>query len=82
MNLSSYLPTKHAGMYEMLGILSLTSENPQTKKANFLTNSLTKIRLWNRADVLLYDYFNKTFWNQIKKLGSAFKADVVSKILQ
>ena len=35
-----------------------------------------KIRQWNRADVLLYNYFNRTFWNKVKKLGNAFWTDV------
>ena len=35
-----------------------------------------KVRQWNRADVLLYDYFNRTFWKKVEKLGSTFWSDV------
>ena len=54
----------------------LNQRKSADKEDKFSNELVEKIRLWNRADVLLYDYFNKTFWNQIKKLGSAFKADV------
>ena len=54
----------------------LNQRKSADKEDKFSNELVEKIRMWNRADVLLYDYFNKTFWNQIKKLGSVFKADV------
>ena len=36
-----------------------------------------KIRAWNKADVLLYDHFNKTFWEKIKQHGRGFYKDLV-----
>ena len=35
-----------------------------------------KIRDWNRADVLLYEHFNKTFWEKIKQHGPDFHKDL------
>lgn len=35
-----------------------------------------KIRAWNAADVLLYEYFNQTFWQKIESHGVAFYRDL------
>ena len=35
-----------------------------------------RIRAWNRADVLLYEHFNKTFWEKIKQHGHGFYKDL------
>ena len=35
-----------------------------------------RIRVWNRADVLLYEHFNKTFWEKIKQHGPSFYKDL------
>ncbi|XP_078380141.1 galactosylceramide sulfotransferase-like [Oculina patagonica] len=45
-------------------------------KTNLSEELAQKIRQWNRADVLLYNHFNRTFWNKVEKLGSAFWTDV------
>ena len=49
------------------------SSDVKTKLSHELVQ---KIRQWNKADVLLYDYFNSTFWKKVEKLGSAFWIDV------
>lgn len=37
---------------------------------NFISAQLRRrIRNWNRADALLYEHFNKTFWEKIKRHG-------------
>ena len=28
-----------------------------------------KIKAWNKADVKLYDHFNKTFWKRVEAFG-------------
>ena len=33
-------------------------------------------RLWNKADVLLFNYFNATFWKKVQKKGSGFYEDL------
>lgn len=45
-------------------------------RTNLSDELVQKIRQWNRADELLYDYFNRTFWNKVEKIGSAFWTDV------
>lgn len=35
-----------------------------------------RIKEWNRADVMLYEYFNKTFWKKVEKYGKLFWKDV------
>jgi len=49
------------------------SSDVKTKLSDELVQ---KIRQWNKADVLLYDYFNRTFWKKVEKLGNAFWSDV------
>ena len=49
------------------------SPDVKTKLSNQLVQKIGK---WNRADVLLYDYFNRTFWKKVEKLGTAFWSDV------
>lgn len=44
---------------------------------NFISAQLRRrIRNWNRADVLLYEHFNKTFWEKIKRHGRGFYEDL------
>ena len=31
---------------------------------------------WNKADAMLYDYFNKTLWRKIKAYGASFSDDL------
>ncbi|XP_012555650.1 galactose-3-O-sulfotransferase 4 isoform X2 [Hydra vulgaris] len=44
------------------------------------TNNLEKTKSralnWNKMDVAIYDYFNKTFWKKIKNSGTSFQQDV------
>ncbi|XP_077977820.1 galactosylceramide sulfotransferase-like [Glandiceps talaboti] len=35
-----------------------------------------KIREFNKADVLLYDHFNKTLWQKIREYGPSFQSDL------
>ena len=54
----------------------LNQRRSSDKHANLSDELVAKIRQWNRADVMLYDYFNRTFWNRVKRLGKEFGADV------
>lgn len=49
------------------------SSDANTNISNELAH---KIRQWNRADMLLYDYFNRTFWNKVEKFGKMFWINV------
>ena len=56
-------------------------QNAQTKSSSIdkeIPSNLSKqILEWNRADYLLYQHFNKTFWNRVEKHGPDFWQDVV-----
>ena len=46
-------------------------------KRNKLTKKVRrKILAWNRADVLLYNYFNRTLWRKIEEYGPGFSDDL------
>lgn len=49
------------------------SSDVKTKLSDELVQT---IRQWNKTDVLLYDYFNSTFWKKVEELGKAFWSDV------
>ena len=34
------------------------------------------IRQWNKADVLLFNYFNETFWREFRMEGPGFLGDL------
>ncbi|XP_065671296.1 galactose-3-O-sulfotransferase 4 isoform X3 [Hydra vulgaris] len=44
--------------------------------SNNLEKSKTRALNWNKMDVAIYDYFNKTFWKKIKNSGISFQQDV------
>lgn len=54
----------------------------QRKSGNNTSNKVLSQRLkhmirdWNRADVLLYEHFNKTFWEKITQHGEGFYKDL------
>lgn len=54
----------------------LNQRKSSDANTNLSEELVQKIRQWNRADVLLYNYFNRTFWNKIEKLGNMFWIDV------
>ena len=35
-----------------------------------------QVRKWNAGDVMLYDYFNRTFWEKVRNYGSTFEQDL------
>jgi len=54
----------------------LNQRRPSNLQTIFSVELVGKIQQWNQADVVLYDYFNRTFWNQVEKLGKEFRYDV------
>lgn len=51
-------------------------QNQRLKHLNLTENAKDRIRTWNRADHLLYQYFNKTFWKKIENYGPMFWQEV------
>lgn len=46
------------------------------EKPKLSVELVNAIKKFNNADVMLYDYFNKTFWDKIKEKGSSFWEDL------
>ena len=57
-------------LYIKLGVRSGSHRYPLTEGA------AEKIKVWNAGDVMLYDYFNRTFWQQVRAYGSTFSHDL------
>lgn len=54
----------------------LNQRRSSDMETNLSDELVGKIRQWSHADVMLYDYFNRTFWNQVEKLGRELRTDV------
>ena len=53
------------------------NERLDKEKARRLSESVQEnIKRWNKADVLLFDHFNKTFWSKVKNEGPSFYEDL------
>ena len=46
------------------------------KKINSEKEVEKNILTWNRADAILYDHFNKTFWSKVREAGSTFDEEL------
>ncbi|XP_030834103.1 galactosylceramide sulfotransferase-like [Strongylocentrotus purpuratus] len=57
-------------LYIKLGVRSGSHRYPLTAGA------VEKIKVWNAGDVMLYDYFNRTFWQKVRAYGSTFSHDL------
>ena len=60
--------------WQMEDILYLKLNERQDKeKDTVLTDNVREnVKRWNKADVLLFEYFNKSFWKKIEKEGESF----------
>ncbi|XP_072017511.1 galactosylceramide sulfotransferase-like [Amphiura filiformis] len=47
----------------------LNSRTNVTVPSSITSSMRKKIRQWNKGDVKLYDYFNKTFWRKVEEFG-------------
>lgn len=52
------------------------NERLDRDKRNFSERIEKNIKSWNKADFMLYDYFNKTLWTKIAKEGPDFYEDL------
>ena len=53
------------------------NERLDKERASYLSDRVKEnIKLWNKADVLLFTYFNATFWRKIEMEGSGFYEDL------
>ncbi|XP_072049293.1 galactosylceramide sulfotransferase-like [Amphiura filiformis] len=51
-------------------------KNSREDRRNLSDEVRQKVSTWNHADVLLYDYFNKTLWRKVKEYGPTFEEDL------
>ncbi|XP_031564558.1 galactosylceramide sulfotransferase-like [Actinia tenebrosa] len=58
--------------FEEILYFKLNERQDQQKRDNLAEVVKHDIKSWNRADSLLYTYFNQTLWRKIKSQGSAF----------
>lgn len=47
------------------------------KRRVLTTSQIQKIKMWNKADMALYNFFVERFWNEVKNEGPGFHDDVV-----
>lgn len=52
-----------------------TDQN-QKNRNNFTGELIEKIKIWNQADIYLYDFFNRTLWKEIEYEGDHFWNEV------
>lgn len=53
------------------------NERKDNEKATRLSGRVHyNIRRWNKADVLLFNYFNATFWKKVERESSGFYEDL------
>ncbi|XP_070578990.1 galactosylceramide sulfotransferase-like isoform X2 [Ptychodera flava] len=71
----SLLLMKKLFCWDMEDILYIT-KNQRSSRNVVPAKVAEKIHKWNRADVLLYDYFNRTLWRKIKEYGPEFDRDL------
>ena len=58
--------------------LKLNERQDKEKVSNLNESVKEKIARWNEADVLLFDYFNKTFWKKVEMEGSGFYEELAA----
>ena len=59
-------------------ILSIkVNERLEKEKATYLSDRIQEnVKRWSKADVLLFNYFNATFWRKVEMEGSGFYEDL------
>ncbi|XP_078345768.1 galactose-3-O-sulfotransferase 2-like [Oculina patagonica] len=53
-----------------------SNERQEKERAKMSDNLKENIKRWNKADMLLYEHFNRTFWRQIRMEGEGFYDDL------
>lgn len=58
-------------------LFTKTNERLDKERAAGITDDIIEnIKRWNKADMLLFEYFNRTLWNKIKMEGESFYEDL------
>ena len=74
----SLLLMKRLLCWQMEDILYLKlNERQDEEKDTVLTDDVREnVKRWNKADVLLFEYFNKSFWKKIENEGETFNKEL------
>jgi len=74
----SLVMMKRMVCWEMDDILyvKLNERQDKEKATSLSTEVRENIRRWNKADVLLLNYFNATFWRKVTMVGTGFHKDL------
>ncbi|XP_028393927.1 galactosylceramide sulfotransferase-like [Dendronephthya gigantea] len=73
----SLLVLKKAFCWTMSDILYVKFNQRRHKSAYHRDEQVKKnIRYWNKADVILYEHFNRTLWKKIADYGPSFRKDL------
>ena len=56
--------------------VKLNERQDKEKATSLIAKVKENIRRWNKADVLLFNYFNATFWTKVKMEGPGFYEDL------
>lgn len=74
----SLLLLKRLLCWEMKDILYFKLNERQDKqKRKFMSQEVTEdIKSWNKADFMLYQHFNRTFWKKVKAEGPSFQREL------
>jgi len=56
--------------------IKLNERQDKEKATNLSAEVRENIRRWNKADVLLFNYFNETFWRKVTMEGPGFHKDL------
>ena len=58
--------------------VKLNERQDKEKATRLSATVIENIRRWNKADVLLFDHFNATFWRRVKKEGPNFYEELIT----
>ncbi|KAJ8038118.1 Galactose-3-O-sulfotransferase 3 [Holothuria leucospilota] len=67
---------KHELRWSFEDVSFIFHNKGKREKPKLSVELVNAIKKFNNADVMLYDYFNKTFWDKIKEKGSSFWEDL------
>ena len=61
---------------DILHLKFLYLDKEKFARRNITEEQKRQVRTWNAADVMLYEYFNKTLWKSIGDGGNSFRQDL------
>ncbi|XP_078583794.1 galactosylceramide sulfotransferase-like [Branchiostoma floridae x Branchiostoma japonicum] len=73
----SLILLKHALCWDLDDVTFFKINSRNEKSVRHVTTEMAgKIRQWNKADVMLFDHYNKTLWSQLSLLPKTWRKEV------